>query len=126
MTTKPDRYALVGMQHRNAEQFVADLPPDEPLTLIREPGNRYDPNAVQVWARGRHVGYVPKTQNAPLAQFIDAHGKTTSILGMDAGGGNVEQGHGKSIDAVLHKGNNKWPLVEVDRTTTQIKEGRNV
>lgn len=124
-TVKPNRYALVGMKHRGSEAFVAELPPDEPLTLVREPDNRFDSNAVQVWARGRHVGYVSKDQNANLAKFIDSYGGVVAIMGMDAGGGNVEASRGKSIDAVLHKGSNTWPLVEVVAASI-LKEGRDV
>jgi uncharacterized protein YcbX len=113
MDVKPNRYAIVGMKHRGAEALVASLPPDEPLTLVREADNKFDPNAVQVWARGRHVGYIPKTQNAVLARFIDENGKLVSIMGMDEGGGNVERATGKSIDARLHLGSNTHPLVEV-------------
>lgn len=113
MTGKPQRYALVGMKHCGAEALVASLPPDEPLTLVREPDNKFDPNAVQVWARGKRIGYVPKTQNAVLARFIDANGKTVAIMGMDAGGGNVESARGKSVDARLHLGSNTYPLIEV-------------
>lgn len=113
MNDKPQRYAIVGMKHRDAEALVASLPPDEPITLVREADNRFDPNAVQVWARGRHVGYVPKTQNAVLAQFIDACGKTVAIMGMDEGGGNVQSARGKSVDARLHMGSNTYPLVEI-------------
>lgn len=113
MNGKPQRYALVGMKHRGTEQLVADLPPDAPLTLVREPDNKYDRNAIQVWANGRHVGFISKDQNAVLAQFIDAMGKTTAIMGFDAGGGNAESARGKSVDARLHKGNNTWPLVEI-------------
>lgn len=113
MTGKPNRYAIVGMKPRGTDALVASLPPDEPVTLVREPDNQYDSNAVQVWARGTHVGYVPRTQNAVLAKFIDEHGKTVAIMGMDAGGGNVQSARGKSIDARLHKGNNPYPLVEI-------------
>lgn len=113
MTGKPHLYAIVGMRHRGTEELVASLPADEPITLVREPGNRFDPNAVQVWARGRHVGYVPKTQNAVLARFIDINGKTVAIMGMDAGGANVEAAKGKSVDAKLHRGSNVYPLVEI-------------
>lgn len=113
MNDKTQRYAIVGMKHRGAEALVASLPPNEPLTLVREPNNQYDRHAVQVWARGRHVGYIPKTQNAVLAQFIDAMGKKVAIMGMDAGGGNVESAVGKSVDARLHLGSNTYPLVEI-------------
>lgn len=64
-------YAMVGMQHRNALEFVASLPNGEPLTLVREPNNVFDPNAVQVWAQGRHIGFIKATQARALAIRMD-------------------------------------------------------
>ncbi len=117
---KPQRYALVGMKHRGAEALVASLPPDEPLLLIREPGNKFDPNAVQVWARGQHVGYVPKTQNAVLAKFIDDVGiptDLTTLLGLAADAttatAQASPAFGKAVPARLHLGSNQYPLLEV-------------
>ncbi len=116
MNEKPNRYAIVGMKHRGAEALVASLPPDEPLTLVREPGNRSDPNAVQVWARGKHVGYVPKTQNAVLARFIDANGKPWTapmpVLALDAPMPNSVEVF-RAVDARLHLGSNQYPLIEI-------------
>ena len=109
MTEKLQRYALVGMKHRGAETFVAELPPDEPLILIREPNNRFDRNAVQVWARDRHVGSIAKTQNAILARFIDEFGDTARTD--DAG--TEKAVFARKVAARLHKGNNEWPLVEI-------------
>jgi hypothetical protein len=111
--SRMQRFAIVGMKHRGTVELLASLPPDEPMSLVREPDNKFDPDAVQVWARGRHIGYVPKTQNAVLARFIDATGKPTAIMGMDAGGANVEFAKGKSVDARLHLGSNTYPLVEI-------------
>lgn len=116
MNEKPQRYALVGMKHQGAEALVASLPPDEPLVLVREPDNRFDRNAVQVWARGQHVGYVPKTQNAVLAQFIDAMGrpwtKPRPVLALDAPSPISIEVH-KAVDARLHLGSNTYPLIEI-------------
>lgn len=116
MNDKPQRYAIVGMKHRNAEALVASLPPDEPITLVREADNRFDPNAVQVWARNQHVGYVPKTQNAVLAQFIDACGKAWTkpqpVLALDAPMPTSVEVF-RAVDARLHLGSNTYPLVEV-------------
>jgi len=70
-------YAMVGMKHRGAwaVKLVASLPKDEDLELVREPGNRYDRFAIQVWARGQHVAYVAAAQNRDLATFMDARQK---------------------------------------------------
>lgn len=66
--------ALVGTKHRGREaiNLLAALPQGEPLTLIREPDNRFDPNCVQVWARGVHLGFVKATQVRPIAHRLDA------------------------------------------------------
>ena len=118
--SRMQRYAIVGMKHRGAEALVASLPPDEPLLLIREPDNKFDPNAVQVWARGRHVGYVPKTQNAVLAKFIDDVGIPTDpkvLLGIAAdsqtAAAQTDPAHGKAVPARLHVGSNTFPLIEI-------------
>jgi hypothetical protein len=89
-------FALVGMKHRGTEALVASLPQGEPLTLIREPDNKFDPNAVQVWARGLHVGYISAKQVKPLAMAMDAAAlwapQWRATLAIDGG---------------------HWPLVEV-------------
>lgn len=116
MNGKPARYAIVGMKHRGAEEFVKSLPPDEPLVLVREPDNKFDANAVQVWARGRHIGYIPKTQNAVLSQYITACGKPwlkpSAVLAIDAVMPTTAEVF-KSVGARLHLGSNTYPLVEV-------------
>lgn len=93
--------ALVGMEHRSpAEQAVfASLPHGEPLTLVREPTNRYDPKAVQVWARGQHVGYLKGSQNRDISIRMDIK------LGMDSAA---------TFEAKLALEGGKWPLVEID------------
>ena len=44
----------------------------DPLTLIREPDNRHDRNAIRVEWRGHKLGYVPRAQNAVVAAAMDA------------------------------------------------------
>lgn len=118
--SRQQRYAVVGMKHRGAEAFVAALPPDSPLMLVREADNKFDRNAVQVWAQDgggwRHVGYVPKTQNQVLAQFIDAIGKPWTepqpVMALDAPAPTSVK-VSRAVDGRLHKGSNTYPLVEV-------------
>lgn len=64
-------YALVGMKHRGTEALVQSLPDREPLKLVREPRNPHDGNAIQVWARGTHLGYIKGSQNRDLARWMD-------------------------------------------------------
>ena len=97
--------ALVGTKFRGREamDLLAALPNGEPLILIREPANPVDPRCVQVWARGVHIGYVKKEQNAAIAAKIDA---AISRLAMDA--------KAVTMPAELAVDGGKWPLIEIE------------
>lgn len=69
-----NRISMVGMNHQNSEAIVTQLGPGAPVTLVREPDNKFDKNAVAVWVDGKRIGYIPKTTNRPLAALIDASG----------------------------------------------------
>jgi HIRAN domain len=110
--------ALVGMKHRGTEKLVESLPLGEPLTLIREPTNQYDANAVQVWARDQHVGYVKSSQNRDLAASMDRAGGPGMPM-MDASGriqcdGQAVRWVAAPKKAKLAIDGGKWPMVEVE------------
>ncbi len=86
---------IVGMKHRGTEKLVANLPQGEPLTLIREPTNQYDPHAVQVWGRDQHLGFVKGTQARDVARFMD-------------------DGKHAQFPAVLAVTADRWPCAELD------------
>jgi hypothetical protein len=96
---------LVGNKHRGrpAMDLLATLPNGEPLTLIREPTNQYDPYAVQVWARGLHIGFVKKEQNHDLAARIDKEGEE-----LNRGWGDFHFPAKLAIDG------SGWPQIEID------------
>jgi hypothetical protein len=100
--------ALVGMKHRGTEALVASLPHGEPLTLVREPTNRFDPGAVMVFARGQHVGYIKASQARPVAMAMDRNGPPPPDLGTML--------DGYSLAATLSVGDadHRWPMVELD------------
>ena len=104
-------FSIVGMNHRNAEAFVATLNPGVEATLVREPNNPFDPLAVAVWIDGVHVGYIPKAQNKALAAFIDQTGTDFAVppMALDE----IAQPR-RGIPAVFRRSpNSGWPLVEV-------------
>ena len=41
------------------------------LTLVREPDNPHDANAVRIEWKGRKLGYVPRRDNVHLARQMD-------------------------------------------------------
>jgi hypothetical protein len=97
--------ALVGMKHRGTEEFVASLPQGETLTLVREPDNKFDPNAVQVWARDRHVGYVKAAQVGPVAMALDRVMSTDRAV--------LHEGKPAMLAKLAIDGG-RWPMVEVE------------
>ena len=104
--------ALVGMKHRGTEALVSSLPRGEPLTLIREPDNPHDPNAVQVWARGQHVGFIKGSQVRPIAMAMDAKMANRSPA---SDGGIVPLGFDYlGMRAKLAIDGGRWPMVEID------------
>ena len=44
---------------------------NEPLQLVYEPTNPYDPNAIKVFINNLHVGYVPKEQCTRIKQILE-------------------------------------------------------
>jgi len=62
---------LAGFRYYDAKQVWDDMQVGDTLSLVREPFNAYDANAVRVEWRGRKLGYVPRRQNAALAWGLD-------------------------------------------------------
>ncbi|MDH3339062.1 MAG: HIRAN domain-containing protein [Gammaproteobacteria bacterium] len=58
------------------------------LQLRREPGNKHDPNAIAVLAKvpgifgskWRRVGYLPRTENKEIAQWLDAGRELKAVV----------------------------------------------
>jgi len=94
--------ALVGMQHRGTSALVASLPQGEPLLLVREPDNKFDRFAVQVWAREVHVGYIKSSQVRPVAMAMDSN--PALVLAPSPCG----------LKATLAIDGGKWPMVQID------------
>lgn len=62
---------LAGWRHGAAAEVWAALGLGDELSLVREPWNAFDANAVRVDWRGRKLGYVPRRENAALAWALD-------------------------------------------------------
>jgi hypothetical protein len=110
--------ALVGTKFRGPEMvaLLASLPNGEPLTLVRDPANEYDPNAIKVFAREQHIGFVKGSQAKALAAFMDNPARPQmgtpdfKLSGVTVPGMRVAAPiHGKlAIDG------GKQPMVEID------------
>jgi hypothetical protein len=103
-------YSIVGMNYIKTEGVVAALAVGTAVTLVREPQNVHDKNAVAVYVGIQRVGYIPKKQNLVLAAFIDQ--QPLRSMAFDAGTGftaNV-----RAVDAkFVRSPNSGYPMVEV-------------
>ena len=63
---------LAGSQYYALSAVWQDIRAGDALTLVREPDNRHDRNAIRVEWRGRKLGYVPRAENRVIAAAMDA------------------------------------------------------
>lgn len=63
---------LMGTKFRppEAREVASNLKPHENVTLVAEPENEYDRNAIRVEVHGEFIGYVQKDMAAALQQYI--------------------------------------------------------
>lgn len=70
----PDRhyasFYIAGFQYHDGTQVLSKLKPGTKLKLVAEPDNPYDPNAVAIFRKGTHLGYVPQNLNDTLSQLL--------------------------------------------------------
>ena len=64
---------IAGTRYQDIMDIEDELHPGDSLLLLREPDNAFDPLAIKILdGRGRHLGYVPRVKNEPLARLMDA------------------------------------------------------
>lgn len=69
---------LAGSQYYAMEAFWSEIRVGDALTLVREPDNKHDRNAIRVDWRGHKLGYVPRAQNRAVAAAMDAGDKLST------------------------------------------------
>ena len=65
---------LAGAQYYQAKALWNEMKIGDALTLVREPANPHDSNAVRVEWNGQPLGYVPRRENRAVAQQMDRGG----------------------------------------------------
>lgn len=71
---------LAGFQFHEGARVWRRLSVGDPLVLVREPDNPYDPRAVRVEWRGHKLGYVPRRENVAVAQLLDRGARLTARI----------------------------------------------
>ena len=62
---------LAGFQFYDGKTLWDEMKAGDALTLVREPDNAYDANAVRVEWNGNRLGYIPRRENADVARQMD-------------------------------------------------------
>lgn len=71
---------LAGFQYYQGRQLWEDMKVGDALVLVREPDNPHDTNAVRVEWQGHRLGYVPRRENAAVAQHMDRGGRVEARI----------------------------------------------
>lgn len=66
-----DTRRIVGSGHYTYERVQFGIRPGDTLHLVREPENRYDTLAVDVYWKGYKLGHLPRTDNTAVASLMD-------------------------------------------------------
>jgi HIRAN domain len=83
-------FRVAGVTFDNRQATIARLRGDEPVRVVPEPTNKFDPNALAVLvavAPGdvRHVGYVPRELAARIAPFLEGEAVMAEIRQITGG-----------------------------------------
>lgn len=62
---------VAGFQFHRGESIWSSLSVGKKLTLVREPTNPHDEDAVAVYFRDDKLGYVPRSENRVVARMLD-------------------------------------------------------
>jgi hypothetical protein len=64
---------LAGFKYYDGKELWGEIHRGDPLTLVREPNNPHDHNAIRLEWKGHMLGYLPRRENSHLARQLD-HG----------------------------------------------------
>jgi len=62
---------VAGFQYYDGEKVWQNLAIGDAVQLVRQPDNKHDEYAIEVYWKDRKLGYVPRVANRTLAQMLD-------------------------------------------------------
>ena len=71
------KFKVVGVTFRNddgssRQDIIANITQDAPISIMREPTNRFDKNAIKVLYVDQQIGYIPREFAQILAPMMDS------------------------------------------------------
>lgn len=64
------RTPIAGFKHHHAQALWSELREGDVLTLIAEPANAHDAQAIRVDWQGQSLGYLPRTLNGAVSRAL--------------------------------------------------------
>lgn len=61
---------IAGFAYWDGVEVIGDLKLGTELTLMAEPDNQYDPEAIAVYYKDKKLGYVPREKNGLISKFL--------------------------------------------------------
>jgi hypothetical protein len=71
---------ITGFQYYDGPEVADMLEPGLLLKLYREPHNRFDHLAVEVYAGEAKLGYIPRNENITIARLIDSGVRLQAVI----------------------------------------------
>lgn len=66
-----NEFYIAGYRYYDGEEIAESLLEGKSVTFKRENGCIYDPKAVEIYAGGKKLGYIPRTDNAIISNLMD-------------------------------------------------------
>jgi hypothetical protein len=69
-----------GLAHHDAREVWDQMQVGDSVALVRESSNPHDTNAVRIEWRGHLLGYLPRSDNQPVARQLDRGSRLTGRI----------------------------------------------
>ena len=69
---------VAGVSYR--QDAVARCHEGQPAALLRDPDNRHDKNAIEVWAGNEQIGFISRDEATTLAPAMDQGDKVEAVI----------------------------------------------
>ena len=105
------------------QDILREVTPGDKVRLVREPTNRFDPNAIGVWLDEGQVGYLNRDDAAELAGHLDIGREYESILHCIRGGVPGARHYGCRI-SIAWDGAKSHPFQPLDDEQIRSRAGK--
>ena len=71
-------FDVKGFRYYEGPDLIGKMRNGEALSLVREPENKFDKNAIAIHYKNQKIGFVPREKNEVLSKLLDAGSQNVS------------------------------------------------